>query len=221
MGPLTGLEKHPLFISFEAEQIAELFGRAGAYEERFPAKSAIGVFSGDTPRVGFLLEGRATVTSRGAILNRLSAPACFGVAQIYAPRGDLPTRITAKTPCRAVFLKEKDFDLLLADPRFARNLAAFLADRIRFLNRRIAAFTAPDARLRAAFYLSELAGSGESVILNFSAMARELDLGRASLYRALDALESEGLIEKRGKTVRIPDPAALRRLHSPKTSGTE
>ena len=38
-------------------------------------------------------------------------------------------------------------------------------------------------------------------------LAQRLGVSRASLYRALDALEARGAVRRAGKRFRIPDPA--------------
>jgi DNA-binding IclR family transcriptional regulator len=45
-----------------------------------------------------------------------------------------------------------------------------------------------------------------------SRLAELLGMGRASLYRAIDALCDEGLVEKQGKTILIRNKPALLRL---------
>ena len=40
-------------------------------------------------------------------------------------------------------------------------------------------------------------------------LAQRLGISRASLYRAFETLEGHGLIARQGKTITIPDPAAL------------
>lgn len=213
MDPIPLLIKNPLFHSFQEEELKGLLQKAGAYEEVFPAGEEVRLCRDGRARVGFLLEGKATVSSRGAALNRLTAGSVFGVAQLYGTQNRFPTAVTAKTRCRALFLDEAQLDLFLSDPRFARDLVAFLTDRIRFLNRKIAAFTAPDATVRLAFALEVRSAGGDRVsVSSYSHLARELDLGRASLYRALDALERDGAIEKQGKTVRIADRIKLQKI---------
>ena len=44
-------------------------------------------------------------------------------------------------------------------------------------------------------------------------LANTLDVGRASLYRAFDKLESEGLIIKDGKTITVLDKNTLRQRY--------
>ena len=214
MEPSEILSRHPLFASFEKEELRARLLRSGAYEESFAPGEAIPLCRRGAARIGFLLEGGASVTSRGATLNRLIPGSCFGVAHLYAPPSDFPTRVEAKTACRALFLDEAALDPMLSDPRFAKNLVSFLSDRIRFLNRKIAAFTAPDATVRLAFVLLHRAADGKEYAPagSFSALAKELDLGRASLYRAIDALVKAGVIEKDGKTIHILDKSKLKQI---------
>ncbi len=214
MEPSEILSRHPLFASFGKEEIGDVLRRANAYEESFAPGENISLCRGGAARIGFLLEGSATVASRGATLNRLIPGSCFGVAHLYGVTGEFPTAVSAKGACRALFLDEASLDPLFSDPRFAKNLVSFLADRIRFLNRKIAAFTAPDATVRLAFVLLHRAADGKDYAPagSFSALAKELDLGRASLYRALDALEKAGAIEKSGKTIHILDKTKLKQI---------
>ena len=52
-------------------------------------------------------------------------------------------------------------------------------------------------------------GQGGSVTCTASGLAQRLGISRASLYRAFEALEKSALIVRRGKTILIPDLAAL------------
>ena len=52
-------------------------------------------------------------------------------------------------------------------------------------------------------------GQGGSVTCTASGLAQRLGISRASLYRAFGALENSTLIVRRGKTILIPDLAAL------------
>jgi CRP-like cAMP-binding protein len=91
---------------------------------------------------------------------------------------------------------------------FAVNYIKFLSDRVAFLNRRIDSFTAPDAEKSLARFIclnatSESEYQHEVGVKNYSEVAQRLNIGRASLYRAFEALEDEGLISKDGKTLKI------------------
>ncbi|MBQ5661825.1 MAG: winged helix-turn-helix domain-containing protein, partial [Clostridia bacterium] len=48
-----------------------------------------------------------------------------------------------------------------------------------------------------------------SLNTSITSLSELLDIGRASLYRAFDKLCEDGLIEKDGRRIRIPDTEAL------------
>ena len=89
------------------------------------------------------------------------------------------------------------------------NYVRFLSDRIRFLNSKIATFTADSAKSKLMRYLvsqAELQNNPEgNVVLPVSCqkLAESLNIGRASLYRAFEQLENDGLIRRSGKAVAL------------------
>ena len=77
-----------------------------------------------------------------------------------------------------------------------------LSQRIRFLNGKIDAFAAPSAREGLYRHLLAVQREGRAEIPGgYSRLARDLNMGRASLYRSLEGLEREGLIRREGRTV--------------------
>ncbi len=71
------------------------------------------------------------------------------------------------------------------------------------LTRRIEALTAGDSASKLLSYLLEREQAGEVDIQSCAELARRLDIGRASLYRALDSLETSGDIRREGKKIFI------------------
>ena len=114
------------------------------------------------------------------------------------------TTVTARVECSAVFF-EKDAiaELIESEPGAAIGFAAYLSARIRFLTRRIEALTAGDSVSKLLSYLLEREQDGEVDIQSCAELARRLDVGRASLYRALDSLETSGGIRREGKKIFI------------------
>ena len=51
--------------------------------------------------------------------------------------------------------------------------------------------------------------------MNYTNLAGELNLGRASLYRALDALERQGCLARQGSRITLLDKKALERAACP------
>ena len=101
-----------------------------------------------------------------------------------------------------------------ADPRTAIGYIAFLSEKIGFLNARLSTFTAESAEARLAGYILRAAAGRDAFVsaLPLSRLAELLGLGRASLYRAFDALCAAGAIEKKQKNITIKDRAYLARV---------
>jgi len=103
--------------------------------------------------------------------------------------------------------------LLQKDRAFRMNYIRFLSERICFLNTKIACFTAgsPERKL-ASFLLSGCPDGSDrySLIINANSLSEMLNVGRASLYRAFEKMEADGLITKDGKQITVPDKNILK-----------
>ena len=70
--------------------------------------------------------------------------------------------------------------------------------------------SAPSAEGKLARYL--LSFGDKELTLSATQLGRRLGVGRATLYRAFEALERAGTISREGKTIRILQPEALRNV---------
>ncbi|MBQ3356372.1 MAG: Crp/Fnr family transcriptional regulator [Oscillospiraceae bacterium] len=149
------------------------------------------------------------------VLNKLRAGDCFGVASLFGSRSWL-TAVTACEKSVVLLFSQKTVEeLMRADFTFARNYICFLTDRIGFLNRKIAAFTAGSAEKKLAQYLLSLpAENGELTLpVSMVRLSALLDLGRASLYRAFAFLEQSGQLTRTGKTVRLTSAEEFQKIY--------
>ena len=160
--------------------------------------------------MGIIDQGKAVVLSedaeRSVILRNLSAGDVFGVSTIFSPQENFVSNIVAKTPCTVVFLSAEAVKTLLEkDNNFMFNYIQFLSQRIRILNKRISCFTAGSSEKRLYFFLESIADENGIIELDIpmSTLCEMLDIGRASLYRAFEKLESQALIEKEGRKIKI------------------
>ena len=172
--------------------------------------------------LGVLCAGRCEVTKdapggQTVVMSRLGKSALFGAAALFHRRPAYVTSIRALERCRAVFLPEELLKALFQkDFRLTEAYLSYLTERILFLNRRIDAFTAGSAAQRLAAYLLTqsvpLEGGGLGLCWSSgNRLAQALNVGRASLYRAIDQLEESGLIQKEQKTLRILDAERLKK----------
>jgi CRP-like cAMP-binding protein len=164
--------------------------------------------------VGILLSGRGVIYSsdkgRQTLLRFISSGDAVGVAGLFANKAP-DTRIYACGDGKSemFFIGRNAFEQLMeeeSDGRFRINLITFLSDRVTFLNSRIDCVTGGSAERRLALFLKNSPIKGNNEIetgMSMTALAHALDIGRASLYRAFDALAEDGVIMREGKTIKI------------------
>ena len=158
--------------------------------------------------LGVVLRGRVQVRRESLLMSTLSAGDVFGAAALFTDSGDYPTTLTALTRCQALLIPEDSVRRLLREcGPFAEDYAVYLSGRIQFLSQRLEAVSSPSAEGKLARYL--LSAPGESLTLSATQLCQRLGVGRATLYRAFEALEHTGAIAREGKTIRILRHEAL------------
>lgn len=162
-----------------------------------------------TPAIAVLLSGNASVHNAEGdptCLRFLSRGSVFGVAALFAQTPDPISTVRATSSCEIALLgADLITQWITQNPSFSMHYIRFLCDRVRFLNGRITAFTATCATEKLRNHLYELCAGRYPVtlVLNAARLATMLGIGRASLYRAFDALEKAGHIVKNGKSVTV------------------
>ena len=168
--------------------------------------------------LGVVLAGGLRVTQATNdrfVMNVLRRGSVFGAADLYADEGEASSVLTAEADCRIVLLPRALVEeLVRQNPRVGINLFRFLTGRIRFLNTTIRSLAAEGAGATLSCWLRENAvlHAGQYTVevpKSFSDLAARLNIGRASLYRALDKFEQCGIIVRDGKTITIRDLDAL------------
>jgi CRP-like cAMP-binding protein len=97
-------------------------------------------------------------------------------------------------------------DLIIDDAALSCNIIAALAQKVRFLNAKIAGYTAVRSDEKLYLHLLSLPKDSEGWVEigeSMSSLARRLGIGRASLYRAIDTLIEEETIVRQGQKYRI------------------
>ena len=158
--------------------------------------------------LGIVLEGRAEAvapTRERAVLAAFGPGDTFGAAALFGGEGYV-SRIRAVTGCTVLLLPEALLRQWFARcPRMAVNYIAFLSDRVRFLNGKIAIFTQDSAQHRLYRWLR--ANCDETGCLpeklSMTKLAATLSMGRTSLYRAMEELEEAKLIVRDGQRLEV------------------
>ncbi len=178
------------------------------------------IYSSDSneSKVGFILDGRCEVRhSKGegaaAVLNVLTESDSFGILSVLSEK-EFPTQIFATKNSTILFIdKQELLEIVNNSSQIAMNLIEFLANRISFLNEKIATFSGTRVEDRLALHLvleSKRLGA-LTFPFNCKKCSEAINAGRASVYRALASLEAEGLISLVDKKININDLDGLER----------
>ena len=166
------------------------------------------------PAIGLLTGGKARVTKGRTVISTLEKGSIFGAVTLFAEKQRYATEITAVSGCKVLFLSRKLISgLMRENSGVAENYITYLSQRIYFLTDKIDAFTAGSAEMRlAGWLLNNCKDDGDckyASVSNFSLLARELDIGRASLYRAFDFFTEAKVIRRDDEKILITDEEKL------------
>ena len=167
---------------------------------------------------GTLLAVQPDSGGRGLVMKRIEAGASFGPSALFHDHDAYAVEFTVKTRARILAFPEPLLEQLMREAfQIARNYIRFLSGRIYYLNTRLRSISGAHTERALARYLCgeyENAAQGDTVHVRipYAELAKQLNMGRASLYRAFDALEAQGLIHKQGRSIAVLDAARLKAL---------
>lgn len=160
-----------------------------------------------TGLIGIIMLGSAKVCRMGdtgnvVTVRSITVGEVFGVASVFGEWKKGKSSVIAKTDCKVLYASENELKSIFEQfPAVAVNYISFLSDRIRFLNRRIDAFSAGSAVQKLYEYLVSQAVDGVLTLdFGLAELARRLKMGRSSLYRSLDVLQESGLVTRNKNT---------------------
>ena len=158
--------------------------------------------------LGIIIKGRATVSKENAgkavIMRDMTEGCTFGVAALFGESDHYASVIAAlgKETVVAYLPQALMKRLMEKDFRTAERYIEFLSDKIRYLNRKLDLYTCSSADEKLLSFLRNECKEGS---VNMQKLSRQLDIGRTTLYRALDRLVEDGKIKRDGKFVVLVD----------------
>ncbi len=161
-------------------------------------------------KIGFIVDGECEVMRIRAdgdsvFLNKISKYGSFGILSFLSPEKEYPTQIKALKTSTVLFISGEDMISVMKEyPEISMNVIKFLAERLIFLNKKMATFSEKSTAGKLASYLlTKLRESGNEFTASRTSISAEIDVGRASLYRDLEYFENENLIKTVGKKIII------------------
>lgn len=172
-------------------------------EEYFPQDILLS--SKTHEKIGIIVKGNALIRSGddGVIIRKMTQKDTYGVACLFDKPNYL-TQVVAMSNCTVITFNKSFIEKCISyDEMVARNYITFLAKKISFLNSKINSYTAGSAENKLYSYLLQLPREGNVIMLrvSLSTLAKMIGIGRASLYRSFEKLESNGLITRFDKKI--------------------
>lgn len=172
---------------------------------------------------GIVISGSIRIFSKdnggsSFLMNVVSECEVFDISSFTGDSEHAPlSAIKTAGKCRIVFVPTCPIaDLMRNYPEIAANCFRFFCGRIEFLNKKIRAiFCGTSDRKLANFLLNEFCCENGKLLVRIKScveLASKLNLSRASLYRAIDALEADGMISHEGKLIIIKDLPQLQEI---------
>ena len=165
--------------------------------------------------IGFIISGKCDVyherSKENILLHSLEKNDTFGILTLFSDE-EYPTLIVSKKRTKVLFIEQASFLTCLAEHSvISLNVMSFMAGRIQFLNKKIATLCGASVEDKVKQYLIvQMKEHGASFPFNASRASSSLNIGRASLYRALDRLISDDVISLIDKKIYVMRPEALK-----------
>ena len=213
---ISQIEKNPLFLGVPKNHLEKYFNTEKTYVRTFPQNTLAYSSKSSDIQVAILLSGSARVYAgerdEKALLRTLNTGDVFGIANLYDSEEPFPTQIITATYARILFIDGADFkEYIETDPVATKNYIRFLSKKIVYLNKKLTTLTAGSAEKKLATHIYEHQIDGVFSVTSLSELANVLQMGRASLYRGIDSLAENRLIERSGKTFIILSDANFKK----------
>lgn len=165
----------------------------------------------------FVLNGRLSVVkpvdNREMPMKQIDKYGFFGAAALFNEGTAYVTKIIAQKKTTLIMLPQELISrYIILNSALALNYISFLTNRILYLNDKIDLLIASSSRNALVSYLCTVAEDGKDCItldMPYQQLASQLNMSRASLYRALDSLEEQGIIKRDGRKITINNFNAL------------
>jgi CRP-like cAMP-binding protein len=212
------LVKAPLFREHTEDQIRSILSAVPHRSRRFNEGSLI-AHTGDTVNsLMIVMHGTVkgemiNLSGRVIKIEDVPAPGAIAAAFMFGSRNVFPVNVVAVTDTELLILEKPDFlKLLMQNDRILGNFLDMISNRSQFLSEKIKFLNFKTIRGKLAYYILQKAGEKTTDItldMTQSSLAEFFGVARPSIARAIGDLESERVIESKGRFVKILDREKL------------
>ena len=204
------LTENELFSGLKTELLAAVLTEQQVAFVRFSRGQKLNGTAPNAPSIGYLLRGEIRVSGKnaGPLLETLRPGDVFGCEALFlGESGELGDAAAVKAGEAAFLSRHAITQLMEHDPLFSLRFIRYLSKRVVRFGSRIGQYSAGSAQARLAQFLLSGFGDYKTYELDqpMTQLAVQLQIGRASLYRAFEALEMGGAVRRDGKNIRLVD----------------
>lgn len=215
------LSKAPLFRGIQSGEVSTIVESLPFKRRKYSAGSMIAQTGELVTALMIVVEGivkgeMVDYAGRVIKIEDIEAPGALAAAFLFGKINRFPVNVIAVSDCEIMIIEKSDFltlmkrnEIILVNfLNMISNRSQFLSEKIKFLN-----FKTIKGKL-AHFILQKSGTDGDSVTLEMtqSDLADFFGVARPSVARAIGDMEAEGLIEAKGKKIRIIDRERMAKL---------
>ena len=215
---LSVLKQAPVFQGIDEIVLEHVAQDSKCRMERYVKGQHIYDLTHFRPCFGILLSGavlceKPTADGSAILVANLKPGDCFGAEVLYGDRAEYPFVLTAQQETEILMIPQAVLSRTMRrNFQIAENYVRYLTQQLWLQSQHLSVLTAGPVLQRLSAFLLNRADAEGSVQSSMISVSRQLHIGRASLYRAMEELKNRGLVRKEGKTLTILDQEGLRRI---------
>ncbi|GAU78867.1 Crp/Fnr family transcriptional regulator [Fusibacter sp. 3D3] len=169
----------------------------------FEQKNAIGiVIEGKINAMKYLISGKTM------LLRSFSKKDIFGAGGVFKEKDAKLSFMEVMSHSKIVLISEEDLFRLFEQKKVLKNYLIFTNSKLHYLNQKIDVISQSSSKDRLLIYIYEqwLISNKQMLFqipMSKSKLSEYLGICRASLYRTLDDLKKEGVLEIEGKNIKL------------------
>jgi CRP-like cAMP-binding protein len=213
----------PLFRGLSLEEIESMLAKASHHTRKFKSGSLIAQSGEQVNSLMIVIKGAVKgemvdYAGRMIKIEDIPAPGALAPAFLFGNKNRYPVNIMVVSDAELLVIGKSEFlKLLMRSDRILANFLDMISNRSQFLSEKIKFLSFKTIKGKLAQFILQRAGKDKSDIvleMTQNELADFFGVARPSVARALGDMEDEGLIEARGKNIKILDKASLAKLTS-------
>lgn len=209
------ISAHPAFSGVKEEALRYILASDNALLREIPKGQQIYPCHGVKKCVGLVLTGGCHLLKNGRIVSAETDGFVFGVDGLYSLAEDDFT-LAASQDSKVIIIKKSAVDWLLQDDfSAARSYLGYLSDKIVESRKKSEASNSTSGEKALASYLLGRPKNSKNEVempSDLLKVAKQLNLGKDGLFKAIDRLNSAGCIAFNGRAICIADEEQLKKF---------